>query len=136
MSDADRNIEALRPVYDAWGRGNWSAGPEVYGPGMVWSWSAEFPDIHGVYDDPADSEAALREWLAGWENWRCEAEDYLSSGDRVVVYTRYRGTGRGGIELDREAAHVWTMRDGKAARIDVFIDRALALHSAGLDDAE
>jgi hypothetical protein len=29
---------------------------------------------------------------------------------------------------------VWTMRGGKAARLDVFIDRRLALRSAGLDD--
>ena len=57
-------------------------------------------------------------------------------GDRVVVFTRYRGTGRGGIELDREAAHVWTMREGKAARIDVFQDRHRALLSAGLEDRE
>jgi ketosteroid isomerase-like protein len=136
MSETDRNVEALRPIYDAWARGNWRAGPEVYGAGMVWTWSDEFPDIHGVYEDPEDSEAALREWLSGWENWRCEAEEFLVAGDQVVVFTRYRGTGRGGIEVEREAAHVWTMRGGQAARIDVFIDRRLALRSAGLDDSD
>jgi ketosteroid isomerase-like protein len=133
MDRDERNIESLRPIYEAWGRGDWRAGPEVYGPGMVWSWSDEFPDIHGVYEDPEDSEAALREWLSGWENWRCEAEEFLTGGDQVVVFTRYRGVGRGGIEVDRAAAHVWTMRAGKASRIDVFIDRGLALRSAGLD---
>jgi ketosteroid isomerase-like protein len=116
--------------------GNWRAGPEAYGPDMVWVWSDEFPDIHGVYDNPQDSQAAMREWLRGWENWRCEAEEFLSAGDRVVVLTRYRGTGREGIELESPAAHVWTMRDGKATRLDVFVDRGRGLRSAGLNDAD
>jgi uncharacterized protein len=133
MSDRDPNVEVLRPIYEAWAEGDWRAGPEAYGPSMVWAWSDEFPDINGVYDSREDSEAAMREWLRGWENWRCEAEEFLVAGDRVVVLTRYRGSGRGGIELDSPAAHVWTMRDGKAARLDVFRARERALRHAGLD---
>jgi ketosteroid isomerase-like protein len=136
MSATNRNVDALRPIYEAWGEGTWRAGPEAYGPNMVWAWSDEFPDINGVYDNPQDSEAAMREWLRGWENWRCEAEEFLSAGDRVVVLTRYRGTGREGIELESPAAHVWTMRDGKATRLDVFVDRGRALRSAGLNGAD
>jgi ketosteroid isomerase-like protein len=90
MSATDRNVEALRPIYEAWREGN----------------------------------------------WRCEAEEFLSAGDRVVVLTRYRGTGREGIELESPAAHVWTMRDGKATRLDVFVDRGRGLRSAGLNDAD
>jgi ketosteroid isomerase-like protein len=135
MSQSNDNVESLRPIYDAWGEGDWRAGPEVYGRRMVWSWSDEFPDIHGVYDNPDDSEHAMREWLSGWANWRCEAEEFLTAGDKVVVLTRYVGTGRGGIELESPAAHVWTMRAGKASRLDVFRDRGLALRSAGLHDA-
>jgi uncharacterized protein len=136
MSATNRNVDALRPIYEAWGEGNWRAGPEAYGPNMVWAWSDEFPDIHGVYDNPQDSQAAMSEWLRGWEYWRCEAEEFLSAGDRVVVLTRYRGTGREGIELESPAAHVWTMRDGKATRLEVFIDRGRALRSAGLNDGD
>jgi ketosteroid isomerase-like protein len=132
VSDSDPNVDALRPIYDAWARGDWRAGPEAYGPTMVWSWSDEFPDINGVYDNPEDSEAAMREWLRGWENWRCEAEEFLVAGDRVVVLTHYRGTGREGIELDSPAAHVWTMREGRASRLDVYVDRNRALRAAGL----
>ena len=36
-------------MYEAWGRGDWAVGPEVYGPRMVWGWSDEFPEIHGTY---------------------------------------------------------------------------------------
>ncbi|HEX2436484.1 MAG TPA: nuclear transport factor 2 family protein [Solirubrobacterales bacterium] len=129
---SDSNVAAVRPIYDAWGAGDWSAGPEVYGPGMVWSWSDEFPDIAGVYDRPDDANKALRSWLSGWERWRCEAERFLASGDRVVVFTRYRGAGRGGLELETPAAHVWTLHDGRATRLDVYLDPDRALREAGL----
>ncbi len=136
MNDTDPNVEALRPIYSAWAEGNWRAGPEVYGEGMVWAWSDEFPDIHGVYDDPDESEAALREWLSGWTDWRCEAEEYVSAGDQVVMLARYAGSGKGsGAGVYAEGAHVWTMRDGNAVRLEVFSDRRRALEAAGLDPA-
>lgn len=131
MNPTHPNIELVRPIYESWGVGDWSAGPELYGPGMVWSWSDDFPDIAGVYHRPEENKA-LRSWLSGWERWRCEAEDFLASDDRVVVFTRYRGGSRDGMELETPAAHVWTMRDGVGARLDVYLDRERALRAAGL----
>lgn len=136
VSTSSSNIEAVRPIYDAWGAGDWSAGPAMYGPGMVWSWSDEFPDIAGVYHRPEDANKALRSWLSGWERWRCEAEDFLAEGNKVVVFTRYRGGSRDGMELETAAAHVWTMRDGIGSRLDVYLDRGRALRAAGLDSSD
>jgi ketosteroid isomerase-like protein len=99
---------------------------------MVWSWSDEFPDIAGVYERPEEANKALRSWLSGWERWRCEAEQFLVSGDRIVVFTRYQGASRDGMELEAPAAHVWTMRDGRASRLDVYLARDRALRAAGL----
>jgi ketosteroid isomerase-like protein len=100
---------------------------------MVWAWTDEFPDVHGAYDDPDEANRMLRLWLAGWERWRCLAEDFVVAGDRVVVLVRYRGRGHGsGLELEAPAAHVWTMRGPKAARLDVYMDRGRALREAGV----
>jgi ketosteroid isomerase-like protein len=137
-AETQRNIEALRPVYEAWARGDdWRAGFDVYGDEMTWGWSEEFPDIHGTYGDPDEAAALMGQWLSQWENWRCEAEQYVPVADRVVVLTRYRGTGRGSrVEVDTKGAHVWTMRDGRAAALMVFSDRDKALAAAGLGSAE
>ena len=50
----------------------------------------------------------------------------------VVVFTRYRGGSRDGMELETAAAHVWTMRNGIGTRLDVYVDRERALRAAGL----
>ena len=132
-SESQRNIEALRLVYEAWGRGDYNVGPEVYGPRMTWGWSDEFPEIHGTYSDPAVANDRLRRWLSPWEDWRVEAEEYLPLGDRVLVLTRYRGRGRGsGVEVKDAGAHLWVMRDGKAESLMVFNDRDKAFAAAGL----
>jgi ketosteroid isomerase-like protein len=127
------NIEALRPVYEEWGRGNWHPRFDVYAPDMEWGWSEEFPGLDEVSRDPEVRSRRLREWLSPWEDWRCEAEEFVLAGECVVVLTRYTGRGKeSGVEVDTRGAHLWTMRDGKAVRLEVFSSRAKALEAAGV----
>ena len=88
MTLAERNIEALRPIYSEWAEGNFRPRFEIYSPEMQWGWSEEFPGLEGVGPDDCDRSDRLRQWLGGWEDWRCEAEDYVADGDSVVVLTR------------------------------------------------
>jgi ketosteroid isomerase-like protein len=132
---AKENVQLLRRVYAEWGRGNWQSKFDFYDAGMEWGWSDEFPGLAGVYHDPAEPNARLRSWLGGWDDWRCEAEEYIARGDQVVVLTRYRGRGKGsGVPVDTKGAHVWALRDGKVVRLEIFADRANALAAAGLAD--
>ncbi len=53
----------------------------------------------------------------------------------MVVLTRYRGRGKGsGATVDTKDAHLWTMRAGRAIRLEVFADRARALATVGLSE--
>ena len=100
---------------------------------MEWGWSEEFPGLRGVSRDPEARSRRLREWLSPWENWRCEAEEFVSAGEFVVVLTRYTGRGKeSGVTVDTKGAHLWTMRNGKAVRLVVFSSREKALEAAGL----
>jgi uncharacterized protein len=131
---SEENVEALRPVYEEWARGNFRPSSDVYGPDLEWGWSEEFPDIHGVFRDPEPRTRSL-EWLRQWEDWLVEAEEYISGGEFVVVLCRYRGRGKqSGAAVDTTGAHVWTMREGKAVRLEVFSSRAKALEAAGLSE--
>jgi uncharacterized protein len=127
------NVQGLRPVYEQWARGNWAPRFDVYADDMEWGWSDEFPGLAGVYRDPAQPNRRLLEWLSPWEDWRCEAEDYVTNGEFVVVLTRYTGRGKeSGVTVDTEGAHLWRMRGGKAVRLEVFSSRRRALAAAGL----
>jgi ketosteroid isomerase-like protein len=126
-------LTALTDVYASWSRGDWTARFEFYADDFEWGWSDEFPDIAGVYHDTQTPNKRLLTWLCEWETWRCEAEEYLQFGDVVVALTRYYGRGRGsGLEIEQQGAHVWVLRDGEAARLEVFADRARALREARL----
>jgi ketosteroid isomerase-like protein len=37
--------------------------------------------------------------------------------------------------VDTKGAHLWTLRDGKVVRLEIFADRAGALAAVGLDSA-
>src|SRR5215218_5188238 len=79
----------------------------------------------------------LKRWVAStreiWEEWRFEPERFLDAGDQVVARVRVvtRG-GSSGVSLDRETAHLWTLRDGRVTRCEVYLDRSEALDAVGL----
>jgi uncharacterized protein len=128
------NIEALRPVYESWGRGDFSPIFDVYAEEMEWGFSDEWPDLEGVAPDPSRRSDRLAKFLEPWKGWRCEAEDYIAQGDVVVVITRYSGHARSsGFDMDTPGAHVWTMRDGKVIRLEVFATPERAFEAAGID---
>jgi ketosteroid isomerase-like protein len=132
---SQENVEALRPVYQEWGRGNFRPTTDVYAADMEWGWSGEFPDIHGVFRDPELRSRRMLDWLGQWEDWHIEAEHYISAGDFVVVLCRYTGRGKeSGVAVDTPGAHVWTMRDGKGVRLEIFSSRTKALEAAGLSE--
>jgi ketosteroid isomerase-like protein len=127
------NAEALRPVYDEWSRGNFRPKFEVYADDYEWGWSDEFPDLERVGPDPELRSERVRAWLRNWEDWRCEAEELVASGDHVIALCLYTGRGRdSGVAVEQRGAHLWTMRDGRAIRLEVFSSRDRALRAAGL----
>ena len=124
----------LRAVYAEWGRGDFSSRVGPYAEGFAWAWSDEFPGLAGVFRDPASARRRLREWLGQWKGWSVEAEEFLAAGDSVVVLCRYRGSGNAsGVEVNTRGAHLWTMRDGAAVRLEIFSSPDRALAAAGLE---
>ena len=73
------------------------------------------------------------EWLAPWESYRVEVEDVIDAGDQALVLIRDFGRQEGShAEVSIQAGAVWTVRDGRIARVDFYSDRAEAFEAAGL----
>lgn len=67
-----------------------------------------------------------------WGRQVLEPEDFLAVGDRVVVPVRITAVGKhSGVETVARAGHVWTMRAGKAIRLQIFQTREEALDAVG-----
>jgi ketosteroid isomerase-like protein len=77
-------------------------------------------------------QAAWLEWLAPWASYRSDLDQLVDAGDRVVALVRDFGRrAPDGPEVEMIAAAVWTVREGKVARVEFYTDRAAALEAAG-----
>jgi ketosteroid isomerase-like protein len=68
-----------------------------------------------------------------FEDIRFEPEDFADAGDAVVVAICMRAVGKlTKIPVEQHNAGVWTVREGKVARIDTYATFEQALAAAGL----
>lgn len=71
--------------------------------------------------------------LEAWEERRLEPREILHINDLVVVLMHEYRRGKGsGVELETDTAVVFTVRDGRVAHIQGYMDQAAALEAAGL----
>jgi ketosteroid isomerase-like protein len=63
------------------------------------------------------------------EHW--EPAEYIDVGDRLVIAVKIVGRSRAtAIPGELQLYQVWTVRDGKAVRMEAFLDRDQALEAA------
>ena len=76
-----------------------------------------------------------REWLAPWTTYRMEPEDVIDLGDTVLLLAHVFGRlGESQAEVENTVASVYTVRDGKIARAEFYLDRTEALKAVGLEE--
>jgi ketosteroid isomerase-like protein len=89
----------------------------------------------GVYRGREEFGRFFERWFGTWDDLRLTAERISEHGDRVLVFLRVEGRGKGsGVPVVIHAADIWTIRDGKIASLEGFPDRAEALEAMGLSD--
>ncbi len=143
---SEENVEIVRrgyePLVESLNRG------DVEGPGAAafldwldpeieWRGPREFPDLA----EPRFGHAGVRDYLRvlfeALEDYRMMPEEFIDAGgDQVLVFSREGGRGRGsGAEVvTQPTAHLWTIRSGKAVRLQSYWERAQALEAAGLSE--
>jgi ketosteroid isomerase-like protein len=85
-----------------------------------------YPGVWGLF-------TGMREWLAHWDSYEVEPEDFVDLDDRVVVLTRERGVSKHAqVPVVQEGAVVYTFRGEKVLRIETYLERATALAAVGL----
>jgi ketosteroid isomerase-like protein len=108
---------------------------DLVDPEIEWRGPREFPDLaEPVYglDGIARYGAKIAEVL---DDYRMVPERFIDAGDdRVLVFSREGGRGKGsGAEIETHlTAHIWTLKDGKAVRMQSIWERADALEAVGL----
>ena len=132
MSQA--NVDLIRSIYDAFAAGDVPGVLDRMSPDIVWNEAENFPYADGnPYEGPQAILAGVFARLgAEWDGFAALPEEFLDAGDTVVVLGRYRGTCKAtGRAMDAQLAHVWRVRDGKAARFQQYTDTLQAARVMG-----
>ena len=130
---SEENVELMRRGYEAFAEGGVPF--ENLDPEIEWIGPREFPDLA----ESGYGHDGVREYITilneAFDDYRMVAEEFIDLGeDRVLVFAREggRGVGSGAEVQTNPTAHMWTLRDGKAIRMQSYWDRADALEAAGL----
>jgi ketosteroid isomerase-like protein len=132
---SEENVELVREGYERFlATGDFVA--ELATDDFVWDMS----NFHGwpeqqVYEGPDGARDFFSTWLEVWEDWELEVESLHDARDKVVALVRQHGTSKAaGMPVEMSFAQVFTIRDGKQSRMDMYSDREEALASAGLSE--
>jgi ketosteroid isomerase-like protein len=126
------DVEALQTRYEASGRSDWESffadvheDFELVTPERGPLGSATIPGSAGAIQ-------AFTDFFGPYEEVAIEPERFFERGDRTVVFFLMRSRPSGSSKaVEIHAAHLWTMRDGLPARLEIFPQPEKALKAAG-----
>jgi ketosteroid isomerase-like protein len=122
------NVDVVREMLKDYLRGDYEAALPAFAQDVEVHTSLE--EFHG----PAGVIKEAKRWEEMWSNYRFDVEDLVGSGDRVVLFYRQVGKAKeSGVEVEERAAWVYTLRESKIARVEMFQDRETALRAAGIE---
>ena len=133
---SDENVQIVRRLYDAWLARDYEAVLSTYDPDIRLNPDPESWWV-GVEEDYVGHEGVNRYMRGVYEaftDYRPEVEQIIDVGEgRVLTLAVEHGTGRGsGAEVQSsKTAHLWTLKDGKAVQLDLFLDRDRAFQAVG-----
>jgi ketosteroid isomerase-like protein len=121
------NIDDFAPILE-----------EFWDPEIVLTPAGVLPDSHVARGGDAVL-GVIAEQMQAFEKgstW-LEPLEFIDAGDRLVVTYRFGGRGRHTeIEVEFSFAHVVTIHEAKAVRVDVYETKQEALEAVGLSEQQ
>ena len=133
---AEENTRLAQSAYEAFGRGDVPALAELMADDIEWV------DPGDPEENPLAGTYRGKEEVLGWfgklseqvDFSAFEPRDFIAQGDKVVSLVHAEATVRStGRSMVQDEAHVWTFRDGKVARFQIYLDTAAAAAANRVD---
>jgi uncharacterized protein len=123
----NENVEVVREMLEDYLRGDYEAALPAFAHDVEVVTSLE------RYHGPAGVLKEAQRWEGMWRDYRFEVKGLIDAGDKVVLLYHQVGKYKeSGIEVEERAGWVYTLREGKIARVEMFQDRETALRAAGV----
>jgi ketosteroid isomerase-like protein len=127
------NVDLVRSIYADWERGEFSAtdwaDPEIAFAIVGGPDPGRWHGLSGMAD-------GWRGWVAAWDGYRAEADEYRElDGGRVLVLGRMGGRGKtSGAGVETEFANVLELRDGSVVALTLYSNRRHAFADLGVEE--
>jgi ketosteroid isomerase-like protein len=130
---SQENVEIVRRVIDARNRGDRDAAFAYAAPDIEFDFSNSAGPWAGIYRGVVATMRLWDEMDEVFGEFRWVPQEFIDTGDAVVVTMRFHSRGRGsGVETVSRGAQVYWLKDGKVVRYRQCQNRADALEAAGL----
>jgi len=135
MSQAD--IDTLRSEYEAMSRKDWAALFRAADPGFELRTPDRNLTLSGVFSGAEAARRVFADFFEPHEEVSVEPQAFFEGNGQIVVFFLQRSKPKGSSAfVEARAAHLWTIRDGKATRLEIFPQREEALEAAGLPEQD
>ena len=118
------NVDTIKSGYEAFANGDAEGMKAAWTDDIRWEGpnSTELPG-GGTHEGPDDVLQMLGSIADRYESFSVEADEWLESGDTVVVLGHSTAKPKdGGGEIKVPFVHVWRFQDGKASAVQVLTD--------------
>jgi ketosteroid isomerase-like protein len=133
---SQENVEMVRATYEAANRGDWDS----FFAGVDPNVELKAPDrmMRGRrYRGIREVREFFEDLLEPFEEVVVQPEKFFDAGDRLVVFVLLSSRPIGSsATIEIRIGHLWTMRDGKATRLEIFPEREKALEAVGLSEQD
>ena len=132
---SQENVEVVRAMYEAANAGDeLDANFALLAPDVEFHVSGAFPDLDSVYRGHEGMRKLNDALNEPWATLSLDPVRFIDAGSDVLVLSEFHAVGRDGMEVRRELANLWTLRDGLIVKMRAFPDHESAVEAAGLSD--
>ena len=130
---SQENIEVIRGMFEAWNRRDFAAAQAAWAPEIEIEMS-----VGGIIDGTYRGYEGLAEVMHFWgafTEFRSDVREVRPVRDKVFITAHHFGRGKSsGIDVEMENWQVFTLREGRIVRYEVYAHRQKALEAAGLSE--
>lgn len=135
-SSASSNLDVVRAWYEAEKRGDLNAFYTLFAPEIEFDLAEGYSPAGAYVGHKNVIEGMMPAFFGFYTSYSSEPEEFFDAGDTIVVLGHYQGhTKETNRELKAAFAHIWSVRDGKIARIRQYTDTATQMLTLGADAA-
>jgi ketosteroid isomerase-like protein len=94
-----------------------------------------YPDMEAAYVGVEGLRRQRRHMEEIWEDLRWDPERFIEPEVAILVLLTLSGVAKQSrAPVSAQVAHLWTLREGRVSRLEVYLDRGEALAAAGLSE--